>query len=78
MSDQSLEERSDMAIIREYLPFFECIQRGEYVGLTITRHQSKRIYRRGLTFRGKGIHNPLMLTRYSARLLAQVQQEDTD
>uniref|UniRef100_A0A6M3M6G9 Uncharacterized protein n=1 Tax=viral metagenome TaxID=1070528 RepID=A0A6M3M6G9_9ZZZZ len=78
MSDQSLEERSDMAIIREYLPFFECIQRGEYVGLTITRHQSKRIYRRGLTFRGKGIHNPLMLTRYSARLLAQVQQEADD
>jgi len=78
MNDQSLEELSDMAIIREYLPFFECIQRGEYVGMTITRHQSKRIYRRGLTFRGKGIHNPLMLTKYSARLLDQVQQEAKD
>jgi len=78
MDNQSLEELSDMALIREYLPFFECIQRGEYVGMMITRHQSKRIYRRGLTFRGKGIHNPLMLTGYSARLLAQVQQEAED
>ena len=73
--DQWLQEQSDKAIIREHLPFFELIQREKNVGMTITRHQSGRILKMGLTIRGKGNHYPLRLTDYSARLLEEVQQE---
>ena len=75
VDDQWFTEESDKAVIREHLPFFECIQRGENVGMMITRHQSRRILKMGLTFRGKGNHYPLRLTGYSARLLEEVQQE---
>ena len=75
VDDQWFTEESDKAVIREHLPFFECIQRGENVGMTITRHQSRRILKMGLTIRGKGNHYPLRLTDYSARLLEEVQQE---
>jgi len=75
MDDQWLQEQSDKAIIREHLTFFELIQREENVGMTITRHQSRRILRMGLTIRGKGNHYPLRLTGYSARLLEEIQQE---
>ena len=78
VDDQWFTEESDKAVIREHLPFFECIQRGENVGMMITRHQSRRILRMGLTYRGKGNHYPLRLTRYSERLLGQVQKEATD
>ena len=74
---EKLNIQSDTCLVREFYPFFDAIQKGKKVPWdTITKWQTSRLLKLGLTRRDHALeHFRLVPTKYAQRLIEIVEEE---